>query len=173
MESTAAASSGTDARLIIVTSILIVALAFVSVMMGPAEISPGKACHHSRQPAARGSRTSIPHPIVMNLRPPHPQRIGSRSGTSRQWCGIQSVFRNPMADPCPRHIVRGVVRRSAHRLGHDPCLVPWDSQSAHGSAMATAVLIMFLAGGGGWSKTSLLLTGVAMNYLLADHVKPA
>jgi iron complex transport system permease protein len=166
--------------LIIVTSILIVALAFVSVMMGPAEISPGQALAIRADSLRHGVSTDGAYSasqayIVMNLRLP---RILSAlvAGAVLAVSGavFQSVFRNPMADPYVLGISSGASFGVA--LASLGGMIPaWAGSwglpvSAWLGAMATAALIMFLAGGGGWSKTSLLLTGVAMNYLLSAAI---
>lgn len=165
---------------ILFTSVLVMIflLALLAIMMGPADISPGQTISiiHEGIWGRNGSPDS-PYSqaqfyIVWNLRLP---RILSAliAGAVLAASGVvfQSVFRNPMADPYVLGISSGASFGVALALlaGMMPTWAgSWGLPcSAWIGAMATAFLIFLISGRSGWSQSTLLLTGVALNYLLS------
>ncbi len=160
------------------TLTMIVLLMLFAIMMGPADISPRQTIsilHGGIFGGAEVSESTYSQSqfyIVWNLRLP---RILSAltAGAVLAASGVvfQSVFRNPMADPYVLGISSGASFGVALALlaGMMPTWAgSWGlPASAWIGAMATAFLIFLVSGRGGWSQTTLLLTGVALNYLLS------
>lgn len=160
------------------TLIMIVLLTLFAIMMGPADISPRQTISilhggiFGRAEVSESTYSQSQFYIVWNLRLP---RILSAltAGAVLAASGVvfQSVFRNPMADPYVLGISSGASFGVALALlaGMMPTWAgSWGlPASAWIGAMATAFLIFLVSGRGGWSQTTLLLTGVALNYLLS------
>lgn len=158
--------------------ISIVLLSLLAITMGPANITPGQTATIildgilGRGAYAGRNYSQAQFYIVWNLRLP---RILSAliAGAVLSVSGVvfQSVFRNPMADPYVLGISSGASFGVALAIlaGMMPTWAgSWGLPcSAWIGAMATALLIFLLSGRSGWSQTTLLLTGVALNYLLS------
>ncbi len=157
---------------------MIVLLTLFAIMMGPADISPRQTISilhggiFGRAEVSESTYAQSQFYIVWNLRLP---RILSAltAGAVLAASGVvfQSVFRNPMADPYVLGISSGASFGVALALlaGMMPTWAgSWGlPASAWIGAMTTAFLIFLVSGRGGWSQTTLLLTGVALNYLLS------
>ncbi len=171
----AAASQQRNAHILaLVLSVSIVIIAAVSVTMGPADITIGQSFAVVANKLLRlsaGSVSPAQSYIVWNIRLP---RILSAlvAGIVLAISGVvyQSVFRNPMADPYVLGISSGSSFAVALAMlcGMMPTWAgPWAIPlSAWVGGMGAALLIFLIAGHKGWSQNALLLTGIALNYLL-------
>lgn len=179
MDDSTATRQGRQAYILFFSAaVMIVLLALLAIMMGPANISPRQTIsiiHEGiwgKRATSGSTYSQAQFYIVWNLRLP---RILSAlvAGAVLAASGVvfQSVFRNPMADPYVLGISSGASFGVALALlaGMMPTWAgSWGlPASAWIGAMTTACLIFFISGRSGWSRTTLLLTGVALNYLLS------
>ena len=161
--------------LFVVLLLLIVVIALLAMISGPADITINQVVHILfAGPDSSNSElfSSSQHMIIWNLRFP---RILSAivAGCTLAVCGtvFQAVFRNPMADPYVLGISSGAAFSVALAaffglIGHVALM--WDIPLAAGiGAIGTALLVFALSGGMRRSVTTLLLTGVALNFLLS------
>lgn len=157
--------------LLIFLLLLLIILSLVALSVGPAHIS----IKDTVSIVMKRNTDSIPSTsihIIWNLRLP---RIlgGIITGAALAVSGMtyQAIFRNPMSDP----FVLGVSSGAAFAVAFASFLgivggavgvwtVPIVAFT--GSAL-TSLLIFFLSGGMRRSPTTLLLTGIALNFLLS------
>lgn len=162
-------------RVSIITLLLLVMSSIVALTLGPAGITVRQT--FAILMAGPGNSISSlfsesQYFIVWNLRLP---RILTAvvAGMTLAVAGsvFQSVFRNPMADP----YVLGISSGAAFGVSFAAFLgllsgstVGWSVSVAAGiGAVSAALLVFSLSGGLRKSVTTLLLTGVALNFLLS------
>ncbi len=156
---------------LIFLTLLLITLSLVALSVGPARIS----IQDTISILLKRNNGAIPDThfqIIWNLRLP---RIlsGIITGAALAVSGMiyQAIFRNPMSDP----FVLGVSSGAAFAVAFASFLGivggavgVWTVPIvAFSGSLLTSVLIFFLSGGMRRSPTTLLLTGIALNFLLS------
>lgn len=156
---------------LIFLTLLLITLSLVALSVGPARIS----IQDTISILLKRNNGAIPEThfhIIWNLRLP---RIlsGIITGAALAVSGMiyQAIFRNPMSDP----FVLGVSSGAAFAVAFASFLGivggavgVWTVPIvAFSGSLLTSVLIFFLSGGMRRSPTTLLLTGIALNFLLS------
>jgi len=160
---------------LVISSILLIILALVSLGLGPAQISLNQTIsiltdgpNHSESPAYSMSQRNI----IWNLRLPR-VLTSIVAGMALALAGVvfQALFHNPMADPCVLGISSGAafgVALAAFLGIIGGATGTWSVPSvAFLGAIGASIAIFILSGGVHRSPVTLLLTGVALNFLLS------
>ena len=139
---------------LLLCALLVAAACALSLLLGASTLSPGEILSSLLDPASTGAR------ILLHVR--LPRLCGTLlAGAALAAAGaiLQSVLGNPIASPN----VIGVNAGAGFAVALCTALAP---AAAFLGALAAVLLVFFLARATGASRTTLILSGVALNSLL-------